>query len=38
MRGRSGDRTSIYCFNNKAEGGYVDVDFFHYSYAGPATR
>lgn len=27
-----GDRIGLYNFNNKAEAGYVDVDFFHYSY------
>lgn len=25
-----GDRVGIYCFNNKREEGYVDVDYFHY--------
>lgn len=25
-----GDRIGIYCFNNKEEKGYVDVDYFHY--------
>ncbi len=25
-----GDRLGIYCFNDKAEDGYVDVDFFRY--------
>ncbi len=28
-----GDRIGLYSYNNKAEAGYVDVDFFHYSYA-----
>ncbi len=30
-----GDRLGLYSFNNKAAAGYVDVDFFHYTYAGP---
>ena len=25
-----GDRLGVYCFNDKAEAGWVDVDFFHY--------
>lgn len=25
-----GDRIGIYCFNDKSESGFVDVDFFHY--------
>ena len=33
-----GDRIGIYSFNNKAEDGFVDVDFFHYAYAGPQTN
>jgi hypothetical protein len=33
-----GDRIGIYCFNDKAEDGYVDVDFFHYAYAGPQKK
>jgi beta-xylosidase len=33
-----GDRIGIYSFNDKAEDGFVDVDFFHYDYAGPQTR
>lgn len=27
-----GDRIAIYNYNNKAEAGYVDVDYFHYNY------
>ncbi len=27
-----GDRLGIYCYNNNANEGYVDVDFFHYTY------
>jgi len=27
-----GDRIGLFSYNNKAESGYVDVDFFHYSY------
>lgn len=26
-----GDRLGIYCFNDKAENGFVDIDYFHYS-------
>nr|WP_302323959.1 hypothetical protein [Bacteroides intestinalis] len=25
-----GDRVGIYCFNDKGETGFVDVDYFHY--------
>jgi beta-xylosidase len=28
-----GDRIGIYTYNNKADTGYVDVDFFHYTYS-----
>lgn len=27
-----GDRIGVYSYNNKEEKGYVDVDFFHYTY------
>ena len=27
-----GDRIGVYCFNDLAEEGYVDVDFFHYDF------
>jgi beta-xylosidase len=30
-----GDRIGIFCFNNKADDGYVDVDFLHYDFSGP---
>lgn len=30
-----GDRIGIFNFNNKKDAGYVDLDFFHYDYAGP---
>ena len=30
-----GDRIGIFSYNNAADAGYVDVDFFHYTYAGP---
>ncbi len=33
-----GDRIGIYSFNDKADAGYVDVDWFHYIYAGPAGQ
>ena len=29
-----GDRIGIYCYNTEMEKGYIDVDFFNYSYAG----
>jgi hypothetical protein len=29
-----GDRIGIFSFNNKTDAGYVDIDFFHYNYAG----
>jgi beta-xylosidase len=32
-----GDRIGIYCFNDRAEDGYVDVDYFHYTYSSPGT-
>ena len=33
-----GDRIGIYCFNDDAEAGYVDIDSFHYRYAGPSAK
>lgn len=27
-----GDRLGIFCYNNENDSGYVDVDFFHYTY------
>jgi hypothetical protein len=30
-----GDRIGIYSFNNKADAGFVDVESFRYTYAGP---
>lgn len=30
-----GDRTGIYNYNNHSSQGFVDVDFFHYSYSKP---
>jgi beta-xylosidase len=32
-----GDRIGIYCYNNKSDEGWADMDFFHYRYAGPAS-
>lgn len=29
-----GDRIGIYCYNNRSDAGVLDVDWFHYSYAG----
>ena len=28
-----GDRIAIFNYNNKADDGYIDVDFFHYSFS-----
>jgi beta-xylosidase len=33
-----GDRIGIYSYNNKTTAGYVDVDSFHYTYAGPKQK
>jgi beta-xylosidase len=33
-----GDRIGIFCFNDKSDAGYVDVDFFDYDYSGPMSR
>jgi beta-xylosidase len=33
-----GDRIGIFCFNDKGDAGYVDVDFFTYDYSGPMSR
>ncbi len=30
-----GDRLGMYCYNNTTESGYVDIDWFHYTFAGP---
>lgn len=30
-----GDRMGFYCWNNKQEDGYLDVDYFIYEYDGP---
>ena len=32
-----GDRIGIYCFNERGEQGYVDVDYFHYNMAQHAN-
>jgi len=31
----TGDHLGFFCWNDKKELGYVDVDFFHYDYDGP---
>lgn len=31
----TGDRLGFFCWNEKEEQGYLDVDFFHYDYDGP---
>jgi beta-xylosidase len=33
-----GDRIGIYTYNSLGEAGHLDVDWFHYTYAGPASR
>jgi len=33
-----GTRVGLYCYNNKGESGYVDLDWFRYDYAGPEIR
>ncbi len=33
--GYRGDRLGVYTFNNTSNTGYVDVDWFHYTYSGP---
>ncbi len=33
-----GTRIGIYTYNDEAEDGFVDVDFFHYTYPGPQNK
>ncbi len=33
-----GTRLGVYAYNNEAETGFVDVDFFHYTYADPQNK
>jgi beta-xylosidase len=33
-----GDRIGIFCYNNRADDGYVDVDYFNYEYGRPERR
>lgn len=33
-----GDRIGIYTYNDQGENGYVDIDWFRYTYAGPPQR
>jgi hypothetical protein len=33
--GYRGDYIGIYNYNNTSESGYIDVDWFHYTFAGP---
>lgn len=33
-----GTRLGVYSYNNEAESGFVDVDFFHYTYANPQNK
>jgi len=32
------DRLGVFPYNNKRADGYADVDWFHYDYAGPASK
>jgi beta-xylosidase len=31
----TGDRLGFFCWNDKQETGYLDIDWFHYDYDGP---
>jgi beta-xylosidase len=31
----TGDRLGFFCWNDRESAGYLDVDFFHYTYDGP---
>jgi hypothetical protein len=33
----SGDRIGVYSYNDQADAGYVDIDFFHYRFDGPRS-
>jgi beta-xylosidase len=33
-----GDRIGIFCYNSKADEGYVDVDYFRYDFSRPPAR
>ena len=33
-----GDRLGIYSYNNKGDGGFVDVDWFHYEVGKPGAK
>jgi beta-xylosidase len=35
--GYRGDYIGIYNYNNTSENGYVDIDWFHYTFAGPTV-
>jgi len=30
-----GDRIGVFCFNDIAESGWVDVDYLHYQWGNP---
>ena len=30
-----GDRLGFYCWNDKVNDGYIDIDWYHYNYDGP---
>ena len=36
--GYRGDRISLYSYNDRADEGFVDIDFFHYQFSGPQNR
>ncbi len=33
-----GDRLGFYCWNDKVDAGWIDIDWFHYEYDGPKRR
>jgi len=33
-----GDRIGFYCWNDKADAGHIDIDWFRYNYDGPKGR
>ncbi|HEX8465221.1 MAG TPA: glycoside hydrolase 43 family protein [Abditibacterium sp.] len=36
--GYRGDRIGLFSYNNKADAGWIDVDFLRYTYSGPHGR
>jgi hypothetical protein len=33
-----GDRIAIYTYNNRADSGYIDIDYIHYKYTRVVVR